>query len=521
MHWRTLLSSLLLAAAGFAATAAQAAVFGFDDVAREAQVLARGSYRPPPTLDAQRAGLSYDAYRRIRFRESHSLWRGRGTPFEMQFFPLARETNRSLRLFEIVDGRPRRVAVPASAFIDQDGVLPPETSPQAVGVAGWRLTYPLNEAGKRDEVIAFLGASYFRALGAGQRYGLSARALAVDTVGGRGEEFPDFTAFWFEPPGAGARELVFYALLDGPRVTGAYRFVLRPGVDSVVEVKARLYLRAPLATLGIAPLTSMFLHGENQPRPSDFRPEVHDSDGLQIEGGDGEWIWRPLTNPHAPFVTSFGLRSPRGFGLMQRDRAFANYEDIEAGYERRPSAWVEPVGDWGPGRVELLQFHTPDETHDNVAAYWVPAQLPAPGQPIDLAWRLHWQGDAARVPPAARAVQTRIGHGYVDSKRPLPPGRHQVVIDFAGPGLPPASTVETPDAAQAVATGSANARLVRVNAYPNPARSGWRVTVEFDRLDKQQPVELRVFLRQGVNTVSETWSYALAPEPLEKSATSP
>jgi glucans biosynthesis protein len=495
--------ALLLVLALALPWAARAAVFGFDQVAAQAQALAEKPWQAPPPLDAQRAGLDYDAYRRLRFRPAQAKWRG--LPFQMQFFPQGRLATRALQLNELVDGRPRPLRVPAEAF-DFDGVLPPGPPGQAMPVSGWRLHFPLNNPAVHDEVIAFLGASYFRALGAGQRYGLSARGLAVDTVGGRGEEFPEFVAFWFEPLAADAKTFRFYALLDGPRVTGAYQFVLQPDASTTVEVRARLFLRAGVATLGIAPLTSMFLHGENQPSRSDFRPEVHDSDGLQIETAEGEWLWRPLANPRGVFVSSFALRSPRGFGLMQRDRGFASYEDVEARYELRPSAWVEPVGDWGAGRVELLQFHTPDETHDNVVAYWVPAQPPAPGQPFDIAWRLHWQGDAPRLPPGAFVTQTRSGYGY--TKEPPPPQRRKLVIDFAGANLPAPDAVNV----QAVASVNANARLVQVNAYPNPARQGWRATVEFDRLDAQQPVELRVFLRQGANTLSETWSYALAPD---------
>ena len=519
---RTAVWALVACALIGAATPARAAAFGFEDVALQAQTLAQSPYRKPPVVDARRAALGYDAARRIQFRQPQALWAGSGSPFEMHFFPVAGDGARALRLHEVTDGNVRALAPPASIF-DNDGVLPPDAPGSAALIAGWKLTYPLNEATKRDEVAAFLGSNYFRALGQGQRYGLSARGVAIDTVGGaHGEEFPDFTAYWFETPKpgtAGSSEFVFHALLDGPRVTGAYRFALKPGAATTVDVRARLYLRAgaaPVVTVGFAPLTSMYLHGDNQAAASaDFRPEVHDSDGLQIESAEGEWLWRPLTNPRAPFITSFALRSPRGFGLMQRDRAFASYEDVEARYELRPSAWVEPIGDWGTGRVELLQFRTPDETHDNIAAYWVPASAPQPGAPLELSWRVHWQGQAQRLPPASHVTQTRTGYGY--SRTPQPKQRHKMLIDFAGPALPAleksgerAQNLQAP--VEAVASASANGRIVRSHAYPNPARNGWRATLEFDRVDAKQAVELRVFLRQGANTLSETWSYALAPD---------
>jgi periplasmic glucans biosynthesis protein len=490
---------------------AQANAFGLDDVAQQARALAAKPYIKPPVADARRAALTYDQYRRIQFRADKALWRGQNLPFEMHFFPLGWGMNRAVTLHQIIDGKAQPLPIPAEAF-NNDGVLPPEPAGKPVGVAGWRLTYPLNEPGKRDEVISVLGASYFRALGQGQHYGLSARGIAVDTTGGEVEEFPDFTTFWFERPAKDAKEFTFYALLDGPRVTGAYQFILKPGTNTVVDVKSRLFLRSvgnakPIATLGIAPLTSMFLHGENQASAvGDFRPEVHDSDGLQVLTKEGEWIWRPLTNPKGTFVTSFTLSSPRGFGLMQRDRAFANYEDIEARYDVRPSAWIEPLSDWGDGRVELLQFNTPDETHDNIAAYWVTTQRPAPGTPLELAWRVHWQGKDAAMPPGAWALQTRTGYGFF--KGPRPEQRYKYVIDFSNTALPTGVSAED---VQAVATLNPNARLIRVHAYPNPVRGGWRATVEFDRLDPKQAVELRIFLRQGANTLSETWSYALPP----------
>ena len=434
-------------------------------------------------------------------------WRDSGA-FELQFFPLGRSHARALRLYELQDGAPRVLDVPAADF--EVGRVARGVQPLP-GAAGWRLSWPLNRPGQMDEVVVFLGASYFRALGANQAYGLSARGLAVDTAGGRGEEFPAFTAFWFERPAPQAREMRFYALLDGPRVAGAYRFVVRPGIDTVLEVQARLFLRAPVATLGIAPLTSMFLAGENQPAAHDYRPEVHDSDGLLVAAADGnghgERVWRPLTNPRQPFVTSFALPSLRGFGLLQRDRAFTSYEDLEAHYQRRPSAWVEPVGDWGPGRVELLQFGTPDETHDNIAAYWVPQRLPPPGAPIDLAWRVHWTLGEPVVTPLARVLQTRRGHGFTAA--PPMQGQQQLHVDFAGAAL---QALPAGAAVQAVAGANANVRGLRAHAYPNPERAGWRVSLDYERIDPRQPVELRLQLQLAGKLLSETWAYALAPE---------
>jgi len=476
--------------------AGPAAAFDFTDVAREAGRVARAPYRQAAPADPALAALSYDAYRKLRFRPEHSVWRGGGAPFELQFFPLGRGFTRALALYEVVgdDVRPLRVA--ASVF---------EGGAQA-GAAGVRIHRWVERPRRQsDEIAAFLGASYYRLVAQGLAYGVSARGLAVDTVGGAGEEFPAFTTFWFQRPQPGDSEVRFYALLESPRVTGAYGFVLRPGTTSVIDVRARLTLRAPVARLGIAPLTSMFLAGENQPGADDYRPEVHDSDGLQIVTGDGEWLWRPLTNPRGVFVTSFAMPTLRGYGLMQRDRNFASYQDLEARYDLRPSAWIEPLGDWGPGRLELLQFNTPNETHDNIGAYWVPERAPPVGEPIEFAWRMT-VSDQQPAPPGAWVAQSRRGHGY--REQAIAAAQMQYHVDFAGPALAGVDEEEV----EAVASGNANVQDLRVVSHRNAVTGGWRVVLDFKRADPAQPVELRAFLRAGTRTLSETWSYALAPD---------
>src|SRR6218665_2940481 len=396
-----LLQALGLAAWLLAASGAQAAGFGFDEVAERARLQALQPYdAKPAALPQELARLGYDEYRDIRYRPERALWRDQKLPFEL--VPLHRGGRNvdAVRLNELTPAGVRPLAFQRADFHYGKNALP-EVQQAAwgdLGFAGFRIHYPLNNPRYKDELIVFLGASYFRALGAGQIYGLSARGLAIDTIGAGAEEFPRFPEFWIERPAPGATALTIYALLDSPRASGAYRFTVRPGDSTAIDVRLRLFLRAPVAPLALAPLTSMFTFGENQPQRGDFRPEVHDSDGLMLAGADGEWLWHPLVNPARPLVRSFAANSPRGFGLMQRDRAFASYEDTEARYEKRPSAWVEPLGDWGAGRVDLVQLPTPDETHDNVVAYWVPAQALAPGRPFDFAYRLHLQGERQQRP---------------------------------------------------------------------------------------------------------------------------
>ena len=480
-----------------------AAAFGLDDVDRQAAALARTPYTAAAEVTVEAA--DYDSHRQMRFVRERALWHGQGTPFEVQFFPAGAGFNRPVQVFEVVGERVRPVTLAQADFAAPDGA--PRRTAGDAAIAGVRVLHPLHRHDHFDEVIAFLGASYFRAVGQQQQYGLSARGVAIDTVEGpRGEQFPDFTRFWFVRPDPGADTLTLYALLDGAHLTGAYRFDIRPGARTVVDVQARWHFRQALTTFGVAPLTSMFMSGENQPPADDFRPEVHDSDGLQIATGT-EWLWRPLIRPAHPFTTVFAVPQLRGFGLMQRDRDFTNYQDLEAHYERRPSAWVEPVGDWGPGRVVLLQLPAHDETQDNVVAFWQPANAPRPGEPLAMAWRLHWSADAAPPPPLARVVQSRRGFGFraVASA----PGRHQFHVDFVGPALAalPAAAPVQPEV-----SASASARGLKARVEPNPHTGGWRMTVEFARTDPRQSIELRGRLRLGAQALTETWSYVLAPE---------
>lgn len=500
-HGLRALALLGLLAGVFHADAARA--FGFDDVAAQARLQAQRPYqvvsrKPPAELQA----LSYDQYRDIRFRPERALWRPENLPFELMFFHLGKFQTEPVRINEVTPQETRHIRYKSADFDYGKNKLSPQNWGD-VGFAGFRAHYPLNGGKYKDELVVFLGASYFRALGAGQRYGLSARGLAIDTVGGQAEEFPRFTEFWVARPAADANTLTVYALLDSPRASGAYQFDIRPGAETVMDVRSRIFLRAGVATLGIAPLTSMFAFGENQPHRTDFRPEVHDSDGLMVATGSGEWLWRPLVNPKRTLATSFAMSKLRGFGLMQRDRNFSSYEDSEARYELRPSAWIEPVGTWGPGRVELVQLNTPDETNDNIVAYWVPDKLPATGQPLDMAYRLHWQGtQQMQRPPGAWVVQTRIGRGFAE----LAQDEQQFIVDFTGPSL--AALPASADV-KAVVSAPANGQILESNAYHVEATGTWRMTVRVKQLRPTEPTELRGYLQSGPDILTETWSNVL------------
>ena len=501
------MKSLALALCLLGAAPLRAAAFGFDDVIAQARTMSASTHRATDSdLSKELLDLDYDQYRDIRFRADHATWRNARLPFELMFFHPGFHYQRAVRVHEITPGGVRDIPFAPRDQFDYGKNTIDVSKLHAPGFAGFRVHYALNTPNYKDEIVAFLGASYFRALGKGQVYGISARGLAVDTALGSGEEFPAFTEFWIERPNPGATQLTIYALLDSRRVSGAYRFVVKPATETIMEVSARLFLREQVTKLGIAPLTSMYYFGENQPNAAgiDFRPEVHDSDGLSVHSGTGEWIWRPLVNPKRLLVSSFALANPIGFGLQQRDRRFSHYEDLESRFDKRPSVWVQPAGQWGQGRIELVQIPTPDETNDNIVAYWVPDALPPPRQMLSVDYRLLWQMDNAERPPQSWVTQTRRGHGY----RKNPDDSIDFVIDFEGPAfmkLSPDTKVEP------VVTGQ-NVEVREAIAYPNEVSNGYRLALRVKRQDETKPVELRAFLRGPASgAISETWSYLLPP----------
>ncbi len=502
------LGALLLAVLPLLPSTSQAATpagFGFAEVAARAKELAANPYHKPEVQipDALRE-LGYDQYRDIRFKPDHALWRSAKLPFELEFFHPGLYYTQPVKISEITPVGPHEIKFNPNDFDYGDNKLD-QNQLKNLSFSGFRVHYPINTPKYKDEILLFQGASYFRALGKGQKYGLSGRGLAVDTGLISGEEFPQFVEFWIVKPKPDDKELVIYGLLDSRRVTGAYRFVLKPGTETVMEVKERVFVRENVTKIGIAPLTSMYFFSENQhPNGEDYRPEVHDSDGLSIHSGTGEWLWRPLVNPRRLLVTSFSMTNPLGFGLMQRDRDFNNYQDLEARYDLRPSAWIEPKGQWGAGRVELVQIPSPNETNDNIVAFWVPDNPPQVGQSLDMEYNLQFQMDKDVKPPLAWVAQTRRGRGYTRN----PDGSIGFIIDFQGSALeklPPDTKID------GIVSVDGNGELLERTTYRNDVTGGWRVSLRLHRLDDNKPVEMRAYLRSEDATLSETWSYILPP----------
>lgn len=463
-----------------------------------------------PPLPPALAGLDYDGWRDIRFRPDRALLGEAGGPFRLQLFHRGFLYPRPVAVNLVRDGRSTPVTYDPALFdfgrTRIEGPLPAD-----LGFAGIRIHAPLNRPDRLDELIVFVGASYFRFLGKDQLYGLSARGLAIGTEAER-EEFPLFRAFFIEVPGPGATALTIHALLDGPSTTGAYRFVVEPGAQTLVRVSATLYPRRLLATVGVAPLTSMFFISEtDRGHSDDYRPELHDSDGLQLAAGSGEWLWRPLDNPQHRRVSTFLDRTPKGFGLLQRDRDFASYQDLEAGYERRPGYFVEPEGDWGEGSVVLVELPTDNETADNVVAFWRPKTPYPEGEPVRLAYRLRALAGEA-LHPNGRVVNTFIAEPAASGAARRAPDAaallaRRFLIDFGGGDL--GALLADPTPPEVVANTSLG-RITATSIVPNPHVGGFRVAIDV-RLDAPGATELRAYLRRrdgtGERALTETWSY--------------
>ncbi|TSJ79711.1 glucan biosynthesis protein G [Rariglobus hedericola] len=480
--------------------------FDFEVLQYRAKTLATKPYaeRPNRVPESLRK-LNYDQYRDLRFNPDSAWWRRDRLPFQLQFFHPGFIYNRTVQLSEVNDGKTELIRYDKDLFNfgANRGI---GSIPSDMGFTGFRVHYPLNSPEYYDELAVFQGASYFRALGQGMRYGLSARGLALNTAEQGGEEFPVFEEFWVERPGDKAKQIVIYALMDSPSVTGAFRFIITPGPSTVMEVKTAIYRRKDVAVFGVAPLTSMFWFGETTSNSyEDLRPEVHDSDGLLVQRGNGEWLWRPLSNPKSVRVASFSDENPKGFGLVQRDRKFESYQDLEAHYHERPSVWVEPVGAWGAGDVRLVELPTPDETQDNIVAFWVPKKLPSLEDPVKLEYKLHWfvEGKGGRTPPAGYAMATRIGRSATHE-----PELVRFWIDFTGPYLSnqPFGPTITPN----ISVG-AGAKLVNQSIEKNPYNGSWRVAFAIKPDGKGTPVELRCFLQKPPHILTETWSYLWNP----------
>jgi len=475
----------------------------------QARYLAGNPYQTSKdVLPAAIANLNYDQYQSLRFRTDHALWGDAGLYFRVQFFHVGRGFNQAVQLYEVKDGQAREIVYEPSMFEFDKAGLDPALMRDHAGFAGFRVQFVTDW---KDDVAAFLGAAYFRAVGGDTRqYGLSARALAVDTAYPRPEEFPRFTSFWFERPAKASGTLTMYALMDSPSITGALRFLVDPGATMIMDIDSALYPRKAIDRLGVAPLTSMFFYGENDRRgANDWRPEIHDSDGLQIWTGAGEWIWRPLTNPAQAHLNSYFDENPRGFGLLQRDRNWDHYQDDGVYYDRRPSLWVEPkaVG-WGKGAVQLFEIPTADETSDNIVAFWNPAEKTKAGQEMLFSYRLYWGTHIPYSSPLAQTLATRTGIGGTIGQKRQYYSWH-FAVDFVGGEL---GALAKDANVEAMITTTHGSTTEHVTAHYVEEIKGYRVLFDLRPADdSNDPIDMRMYLRIDGRPLTETWTYQWTP----------
>ncbi|OAO07676.1 glucan biosynthesis protein D [Roseovarius indicus] len=480
--------------------------FSFERLVEDMRAAAGREYEPELIEDSFLNDLNYDDYRLIRFDPERARFgEVDNTRFELQAFHMGWLFKAPVHLFEVADGRAAPMNFDTDDFIyereSRDKV--PEHAPLP-GVAGFRLHTPLNRPDIMDELVAFQGASYFRALGRGSGYGLSARGLALNTAMDVKEEFPRFTRFWIERPAPGSDRITVWAAMESASVTGAYQFVILPGKDTVFEVTATLFFREDVRQVGVAPLTSMFLYGDrNRARFDDFRPAVHDNDGLAIERRNGDRIWRPLSNP--PRLASSYLKeeTPLKFGLCQRNRDFDHYQDAAAIYERRPSCMVEPIGDWGRGTIRLVEIPSELEVNDNIVAFWIPEVPAEAGSEMTLSYRLHW-GD---LPPeedgdVAYVIASRAGVGGVSGVE-NEDGSRKFVIDFFGGPMEhlPADAVEDLSIVASAVGGSITTQVL----HYVPESNVWRLIL--DVVAQGNVIELSARIEGYGQKLTETWLF--------------
>jgi glucans biosynthesis protein len=523
--WRCvcLILTIGLALAGWSAIGEESAVVNLDYVAQRALERAQKPFHSPradlPKV-LQQDNLNYDKYREIRFRRDKALWTEDDLSFRIEFFHPGYIYHEPVHIYEFTATHVQPIRF-VQDFFDYGNLDIANEIPLKTGYAGFRVLYPLNKTNQLDELGAFLGASYFRLLGKDQHYGMSARGLALNCgESDRPEEFPIFTDWWLGKPHKDDDALRLFAILDSVSCVGAYEFLIRPGKTTVADVDAVLYFRTtntvhkvdpnhkPIVTIGLAPLTSMFWFGKNSERKfDDYRPEVHDSDGLLVKMNNGEILWRPLDNPSIMRHQIFSAPDIRGFGLFQRERSFDAYQDSFNFCQLEPSVWVEPHN-WGDGDLHLVELSTGYEGLDNIVAFWDPKNKPAPLQPYHFSYTLYWQmGEADFKLSENRVVSTRIG---LD---PSCTDCRQIIIDFAGPKLDAipedASENEWP---QAIANCSTNAMILNNQVIPNPDLKTWRVILKMQpKPGNVDPVDLRCTLQKGTNILSETWTYQWSP----------
>lgn len=462
--------------------------------------------RPAPEIVDQ---IAYEQHGKIKFRPDHALYGDDKGVYPITFFPVGKYFPKAIKMHAF-DGEKAAEVLYEPEYFDMPDDSPAAKLPEDTGFAGFQIREAKSRPDwTKQDWVAFLGASYFRAIGSLNEYGLSARGVAIDTASPTAEEFPDFVEFYLQPASAEKQPVVVYALLDGPSITGAYKFTIRRTEGVIIDVEANLFVRKDIAKLGISPMTSMYWFSEyDKSYQLEWRRGAHDSDGLAMWSGTGERIWRPLVNPPSPSTSAFVDDNPRGFGLLQRNRDPKEFMDRYLNYERRPSLWIEPIGGWGQGAFHLVEFPTDHEDFDNVGCFWVPKEPIKAGQALEFRYRMFWNADEP-YPAAnlARPIATRIGRGGFPYTRANPPEIKRMVVEFAGGSLAGFSKDHKPEAVITPSRGVVSSIFLETTSW----NDSWRL--QFDiKAEGPEPVDIRAYLRDGETALTETWLFKLHPQ---------
>ncbi len=470
------------------------ASFSPAQVMAAARTLAKKPFAAPSAdLPSPFNNLSFEQYGAIRVRPGSAAWAADQVGFAVE--PLHRgflfSAPMTINLVE--SGVAHRLAYDPSRF-DLGGLTVPANLPD-IGYSGFRVVQPDGSGGAR-EVAIFQGASFFRAVARGQTFGVTARALSIRTADPRGEEFPLIREVWIEKPSLAAGALVVHALVDSESVAGAYRFTLRPGDVTIVDTECTLFTRGAVDGLGLGTMAAMsYFSPVDRRGVDDVREGVYEVGGLQVLNGNGEWLWRPVSNRQTLQISSFSNANPRGFGVLQRERRFEGFEDVEQHWEVRPSLWIEPLNDWGEGSVVLVEIPSDAEVNTNVVCFWRPRQPLAAGAETAFAYRQSWCWSPLQRPPLATVTGTRAGRGSSGRRR-------RFLVTFAGEGFADAGAL----AGLKPALSSNLGAVSDVRTFPAPEAKTCRVLFDLDP-GNETAVELRLVLEADGKPASETWLY--------------
>lgn len=474
--------------------------YGRNQVIDLAKKLAKKPYKAPSApLPEKLDKMSLDNYQSILFQPTQAIWNKANLPFKMQLKIRGSYFKTPVEIATVDGSKSQHIPFAPKYFTDSSGSTLPLPK-QDIGFSGLSLYYRLNHPETYNKVLQFQGASYFKAIGKNENWGSFARGLAINTADPKGEEIPVFRAFWVEKPSPNSNSIVVNALLDSPSVTGAYRFTIRPGVESIVDVEASLFPRHDLKKVGLAPMNSMYLFSSNTRRNfDDYRPEVHNADGLLMVNGKGERLWRPLNNPKTLQMSSFVDEAPIGFGLMQRDRKFSDYQDLKANFQDRPSLWVEPIGNWGKGSVTLIEIPSHRQIHDNIVAFWKPKNGLKKGREYDFSYRLHW----GEQPHPSTGKTYTIHETFSGKASPSDDDseKRHFVVDYKAPQGKIDPNASLPHANVKASAG----KISDVQVVRNPHNPGYRVSFNFEPKDDAKASELRAELTFGDGRQAETW----------------